>query len=60
MNKEKLAGLDTCGENMEFSTKFADMFLNAALDDTKPSKPNRNRSGSKLKRTTITLQLGKM
>lgn len=55
IDQEMLKSIDSCSDNLAFGARFSDTFLNGALDESGNDFDSRN----KLKRTTITLQLGK-
>lgn len=63
IDRQLLKSIDSCSDNMAFGARFSDTFLNGALDESS-SQDLEGAGGprlasSKLKRTTITLQLGK-
>jgi len=61
IDPELLHSSETCSDNIEFGSKITDTFINAAMD-VKSSRKSEylKRKRSHKRRTTITLELGKM
>lgn len=53
-----LHNLDSCSDNIEFASKLTDSFINAAMDSSEDLEENKGKSQKR--RTTITLDLGKL
>ena len=62
IDPELLNSSQTCSDNIEFGSKITDTFINAAMDvkSSRKSEYITKRKRSHKRRTTITLELGKM